>query len=90
MKASWDIPTWWYRERIKKRTAPHGQEDLPAYAGIISSYHLTIYTIVPTVAMAKTITAKSKVSNILQKMKKNGIADTKGKGAGALWFILYN
>lgn len=31
-----------------------------------------------------------KVSNILQKMKKNGIADTKGKGAGALWFILYN
>ena len=31
-----------------------------------------------------------KVSNILQKMKKNGMADTKGKGAGALWFILYN
>ncbi|MCM1561570.1 MAG: hypothetical protein NC123_18845 [Butyrivibrio sp.] len=31
-----------------------------------------------------------KVSNILQKMKKNGIADTRGKGAGALWFILHN
>lgn len=31
-----------------------------------------------------------KVSNILQKMKKNEMADTKGKGAGALWFIHYN
>lgn len=30
-----------------------------------------------------------KVSNILQKMKKNGIADTKGKGAGAL-LMLYH
>lgn len=33
---------------------------------------------------------RRKVSNILQKMKKNGMADTKGKGAGALWFILYH